>query len=222
MNFLSQAEVSFRVKPAGEDVRPYSDAGVSRARESIFALVRVCRLCEAMRARSACLLGLGDRGHPRDPAGSLRVAGPYERPPSHSGPPLALRCIALHRVAVYGVLVWARGHRSQTHRGGSQHRESLRCSRISMQLSKMRYFCPRAKDIETRIIYDRASPDRENRSRGSRLPRGASFILSTAVLRPRRFSGWVKDFAWKVHTEKTWRTTRREGEKERKRKREKT
>lgn len=76
----SGRDFSFRVKPGGEDTY----AGVSRARESIFAVgtsLQVARGDARARAIGLPVLGLGDRGHPRVPAGS--VAGPYEQPPSH-------------------------------------------------------------------------------------------------------------------------------------------
>jgi len=189
------------------------------------------RRCAHARARSACCpFGLGDRGHlpasPRDPAGSRRVAGPFESAPAPPAPGPA-RCIALHRAAVHAVLVWARGHRSQTHRGGSQRRESPRRSPLASpkrrgRLRRSDYPCLRTEgesdqDRGSSIAY------RDIDSRGSPPPRGGTPILSTAVLRPRRFSGWVEDLGWKVHAEKTIgidEERRRGGEEEEERERE--
>lgn len=66
--------------------------------------------CAKRCARSARPLGLGDRGSPLRLPSDLN--GPV-RPPTGPWP-------ALHRVTAHGVLVWAKGHGSQTHRSGSQ------------------------------------------------------------------------------------------------------
>lgn len=124
---------SFRVKPAGEDTY----AGVSRARESIFAVGTSLQVARGdARDRLACSGSVteGTPGSPRAPL-ALRAALPLAP---------GLRCIALHRVAVHGVLVWAKGHRSQTHRGGSQRWE--RAARSIKRGSAKRESARRAKD----------------------------------------------------------------------------
>lgn len=117
----------FRVKPVGERY-PRVRGSISRARARAkgehfcrwYEFAGCARRCARARARS---IGSGSvtEGTPLPLPRGHRW--PYESAlPLAPGPCVTSRCIA--SVAVHGVPVWARGHRSQTHQDGSQRRES--------------------------------------------------------------------------------------------------
>lgn len=165
-----------------------------------------------MCARSTCLLGLGDRGHPRVPASS--VAGPYEQPPSPLAPWPALHRVA-SRCGAWRPRVGEGSQVADTPRwfstsGVLARGLTLFRKNIKPPLSGKGI----AREFQSAVDLARGEFAKEIIHYVLEISRGTSSILSTAVFRPRRFSGWVEDLARRIYT---WKKRERERKEERRR-----